>query len=434
MILDRINSFNNRIDVNNMNNNMNKLELTYGQIVEVLNDFLNTNVITDEQYTDLQIALNDLVRRGTLSVSDINYNLGKIQLGHLADDVLNAIAGTSAVNATPADLSVTTPKLADKAVNNTKLSDQFSSARVLADGEDVTLVSKEGIYFINTTDRQTGLPSTLADGGYGFSGFLMVKPFSQYHYVQELHDLTNSGIIYTRTVKNNANVIWKSNSDDDKVKVLSNDQVNNKLQYNLNVFEKYTNEVIPDKNIAYANAIQDIRIEGVDPKTPVKIWTLARAFGTWNYRIILGAKKDGVWSTLLDTTTNFVVTEAPTGATNVEYSANGITLKARIDYNVIPKNDRILDHSAITSEPYFIIKPENVGTSSSSGGAVGAQVYNQSLNTTDSVQFASIKTDALDVTGTMPSGTLDSPPAVNKGDMWLDTTDSATHPIVRVML
>lgn len=40
--------------------------------------------------------------------------------------------------------------------------------------------------------------------------------------------------------------------------------------YNLNVFEKYSNEVIPDKNIAYANAIQDIRIEGVNPKIPVK--------------------------------------------------------------------------------------------------------------------------------------------------------------------
>ena len=61
--------------------------------------------------------------------------------------------------------------------------------------------------------------------------------------------------------------------------------------YNLNVFEKYSNEVIPDKNIAYANAIQDIRIEGVNPKIPVKIWTLARAFGTWNYRIILGKKR-----------------------------------------------------------------------------------------------------------------------------------------------
>ena len=59
--------------------------------------------------------------------------------------------------------------------------------------------------------------------------------------------------------------------------------------------------------------------------------------------------------------------------------------------------------------------------------------YDQSLNTTDSVKFASIKTDALDVSGTMQSGTLAQPPKVSKGDMWLDTTDSSTHPIVRVM-
>ena len=44
-------------------------------------------------------------------------------------------------------------------------------------------------------------------------------------------------------------------------------------------------------------------------------------------------------------------------------------------------------------------------------------MHDQSLNTTDSVKFASIKTDALDVSGTMQSGTLAQPPKVSKGDM-----------------
>lgn len=326
--------------------------------------------------------------------------------------------------------AITDVKIADKTIGNSKLSDVFSSVRLLNDGEDITTINREGIYFKSTNIRNVNLPTSLTDNGYTFSGFLIIKPFSQYHYLQELYDLNNKGIFYSRVIKNNVSSEWKTYSDDEKVKVLSNEQTNNKLMYNLNVFEKYANEVIPDKNIAYANAIQDIRIEGVDPKTPVKIWTLSRAFGTWNYRIILGKKENGVWSTFLDTGTNFTVTENPIGATDVVYEKNGIKLTARIDYNVIPENDRILDHSAVTNEPYFIIRPEKVGSVATGGGTA----YNQSLNTTDSVQFASIKTDALDVSGTMPSGTISSPPTVAKGDMWLDTTDSAAHPVVRVML
>ncbi len=317
----------------------------------------------------------------------------------------------------------------DKSIANIKLVDQYNSVKVLDSDEDVTKLSREGLYFLSANTTYVGVPEAV--NAAAFSGILRVSAYSQYHYTQEIHDLNNNGVIYSRVVKNNVNTPWKSYSDDEKVKALSNEQTNNKLMYNLNVFEKYSNEVIPDQSIAYANAIQDIRVEGVDKKTPVKIWTLSRAFGTWNYRIILGQKVNDTWSTLLDTGTSFTVTENPIGATDITFEKNGIKLTARIDYSVIPKNDRILDHSAVTNEPYFIIRPEKVGSVTTGSGGTA---YNQSLNTTDSVQFASIKTDALDVSGTMPSGTLSAPPTVAKGDMWLDTTDSETHPIVRVML
>lgn len=61
--------------------------------------------------------------------------------------------------------------------------------------------------------------------------------------------------------------------------------------------------------------------------------------------------------------------------------------------------------------------------------------YDQSLNTYDDVAFNSLKTHTLEVSGQIPTGTLSSPPAgLLSGDMWADTTDSSTHPIVRVML
>lgn len=40
-------------------------------------------------------------------------------------------------------------------------------------------------------------------------------------------------------------------------------------------------------------------------------------------------------------------------------------------------------------------------------------------------------TSGINVTG-LASGTLASPPTVNVGDMWADTTTSATHPIIRI--
>ncbi|MBK3952375.1 BppU family phage baseplate upper protein [Staphylococcus haemolyticus] len=324
--------------------------------------------------------------------------------------------------------AITDVQIQDKTITNQKLSDQYNTVKVLEANEDVTKINREGLYFLSSNTSYVGVPDAVNNAT--FSGILRVSAYSQYHYIQEIHDLNNNGVFYSRVIKNNVNTKWKSYLDEEKVKVISNEQTNNKLMYNLNVFEKYSNEVIPDKNIANANAIQDIRIEGVDKKTPVKIWTLSRAFGTWNYRIILGQKVNGVWSTLLDTGNNFTVTENTLGATNISYEKNGIKLTARVDYNLIPKNDRLLDHSTVTDDPYFIIRQDKIGTVATGGGGTA---YDQSLNTTDSVKFASIKTDALDVSGTMPSGTLAQPPKVSKGDMWLDTTDSSTHPIVRVM-
>ncbi|RIL71531.1 hypothetical protein BUY49_06320 [Staphylococcus devriesei] len=361
------------------------------------------------------------------NLNNINENWSTIE--RMLTDFQIFVDSMENFSSEPKDGSVTATKIADKSITNQKLSDQYNSARVLQANEDVTKLNKEGLYFLSSNTTYVGVPEAVNIAA--FSGILRVSAYSQYHYTQEIHDLNNNGIIYSRVVKNNVNTPWKAYVDDEKLKVISNEQTNTKLMYNLNVFEKYSNEVIPDKNIAYANAIQDIRIEGVDKKTPVKIWTLSRAFGTWNYRIILGQKINGVWSTLLDTGNNFNVTENTVGATLITFEKNGIKLTARVDYNVIPKNDRLLDHSNVTDEPYLIIRPEKIGAIATGGGGTA---YDQSLNTTDSVKFASIKTDALDVSGTMPSGTLASPPSVAKGDMWLDTTDSSSYPIVRVML
>ena len=294
------------------------------------------------------------------------------------------------------------------------------------------LVNREGNYFKNTERTLLDLPSELGDGSRK-SFIITVNSYSQWHYVQTIYDLNNDATFYVRTVKNQVSSAWHAQSDDAKIVGMANDQANIKMQYNLNVFEKYNSEVVPDKTMKYYTAIQDINITGVDASKPVKIWTLCRNFSTWGYRIIIGQKVDGVWKSIIDTANGGLnVTESTNGITEIEYTRNGITLKARIDYNVIQDNDRLVDHATMTDNPYFIIRPEKIGTQSSGGS--GGTAYDQSLNTTDNVRFASIKADSIEVGGELKTGTLQTPPTgLLKGDMWLDTTDSSEYPILRVM-
>lgn len=101
----------------------------------------------------------------------------------------------------------------------------------------------------------------------------------------------------------------------------------------------------------------------------------------------------------------------------------------------------------ITNLPTVQIEQNSVATAYASYGDVkipasmidgeigGGEAYDQSLNTADNVKFASIESPIISTTGTLPTGTLSSPPSnLTKGDIWADTTDSSTHPILRVMM
>ncbi len=113
--------------VNSLNarnkNNINENFMTIEQYLKVISDSILSNInseLTPEQFEQLQITLNNLVRKGDLSVNDINYNLGKIGLESLSDEVIQAIAGTADVNAVAADGSIYTPKLASDSVTTEK--------------------------------------------------------------------------------------------------------------------------------------------------------------------------------------------------------------------------------------------------------------------------------------------------------------------------
>jgi lysophospholipase L1-like esterase len=65
---------------------------------------------------ELASSLAQKLSQGNVAVSDINKNFGKFDQTYMSDELLQQIAGTTPVNAVPADGIVTTVKMADKAV------------------------------------------------------------------------------------------------------------------------------------------------------------------------------------------------------------------------------------------------------------------------------------------------------------------------------
>lgn len=335
----------------------------------------------------------------------------------------------------PVDGSITNVKLADATITNNKLNDNYASVKILDNGADILGLQKEGTYLKQNGNTAINLPAELGDGS-TTTLFISVKAFNPNFRYIEVIDTVNTVKIYSNFMRLGSPRGWRINTEDTEIKKYALDTVNDKLQYNAQVFEKYSDGLIPDLNLLAANAVQEIKIEGLDPELPLKLWILSRNYTNgstkWNYRIMIAQKKDGVWSSAIDTGTGFTVTESLKGSTQVKYQNGLIKLQARINYNVLPQGGRVLDHDTLAEDPYFIIRPKNVSLTDNTIPDV--EVYDQSLNTTDSVKFASIKADSIEVGGELKTGTLATPPTgLVKGDMWLDTTDSATHPVLRVM-
>lgn len=115
-----IDAFWNRENLFNLNENFQKHDKKIEEFARVNLDIINKEMLSAEEFEQLQITLNGLLKEGNVSVNDINTNLGKIGLSHLADEVIQAIAGTASVNAIPTDLSITTNKIADGAITADK--------------------------------------------------------------------------------------------------------------------------------------------------------------------------------------------------------------------------------------------------------------------------------------------------------------------------
>lgn len=336
------------------------------------------------------------------------------------------------------DDALTNFTLKNNSIDNSKLVDFYSSVKILEENDNVLELTREGTYLKMSGKKSLGIPSEL-ETGEKYTLLVIVRGYNANFRSIEIINTSDINKIYRNFVRLGTPNGWKIITEDETiiktVKDYALKTVNDKLQYNAQVFEKYVDGLIPDLNLLASNAVQDIKIEGLNPELPLKLWVLSRNYAngstSWNYRIVIGQKKDGVWSTVIDTGTNYSITESDKGATQINYQKEMIKLTARINYSLLPQGGRILDHSTMNDDPYFIIRPKNVNLTDNNISDV--EVYDQSLNTTDNVRFASIKADSIEVGGELKSGTLEAPPeGLVKGDMWLDITDSSEHPILRV--
>lgn len=110
----------NRSNLLDLNKNFEELYVHINEISGMALSMANEGKLTEKQFQDLQVVLNGLVKKGDLTVEDINYNLGKIGLEQLSDEVIQAMAGTANVNTVVSDGSVFTPKLASNSVTTEK--------------------------------------------------------------------------------------------------------------------------------------------------------------------------------------------------------------------------------------------------------------------------------------------------------------------------
>lgn len=155
-------------DMRNIINTL--IDVVNGQSNALL-DLVVKGQLTEEQYQNVVVVLNGLIKKGEVTVSDIDLNLGKIGLQHLSDEVIKAIAGTANVNAVVVDNSITTSKLVDKSVTPSKAS-FFTNTKNLFDGTYQRIFvsgavgTTSAFLYNNDTNRRTAIVPVVAGRTY----------------------------------------------------------------------------------------------------------------------------------------------------------------------------------------------------------------------------------------------------------------------------
>ena len=112
-------------------------------------DLVAKGQLTPAQYATLIQTVNGLIAKGDVTFDDIDINQGKMLPKHLSEEVLSMIAGDAPVNAVPADGSITTEKVAKKAI------DPVNTNFIKVPNN---LINKRNVIENKSMDTSTGVP------------------------------------------------------------------------------------------------------------------------------------------------------------------------------------------------------------------------------------------------------------------------------------
>ena len=203
MKLQRTGALWNRDNRNGINSNWERLE----SLLDVINKMVVEGQMSAEQYSQVITTLNGLIKKGEVSVSDIDKNKGKLDQTYLSDALLQQIAGNTPINAVPADGSITTGKLADNSVKREKLSDRFLfNGRIPVDNPIENVVN-DGTYIVTG-----GNSGTFPEGESSSSAWGMNVEVVNVNWVyQTIYKLDRPDIRYLRVKYNLNNIVysWK---------------------------------------------------------------------------------------------------------------------------------------------------------------------------------------------------------------------------------
>lgn len=196
-----------------------------------IQDLIAEGQLTPTQYAQLVSIVNGNIKRGDVSVFDIDKNKGKFDQTYMSDSLLEQIAGNAPVNATPADNSLTTPKYTDRSITNSKLHDTFLYRGRIEITESIDTVFNDGTYIVTN-----GNPGTFPTGELNMGWAMDVKRIDTNWVYQTIFKLTNPAIRYIRLVRMNTGVVdeWKKINVGDiqhefNVSMIPDSSIQNKL-------------------------------------------------------------------------------------------------------------------------------------------------------------------------------------------------------------
>ena len=164
-------------DVDTLESNLTETNLevtaTKDEIIEARGESQTLGERLDSDKTEVTTQLAEKATKGQIVAGDLKVaaNADRLKLVNLSDEVLQAMAGTTSVNSTPAALSTTSEKIEPGAVTPEKTSFLEASSNLYDKSKDVTGFSISG---------STGQP--VANTAYNHSDYVFILPSTAYSF------------------------------------------------------------------------------------------------------------------------------------------------------------------------------------------------------------------------------------------------------------